>query len=185
MDGLGHAFAHLTHENHSAGVYIVEAQGLEETSDLTNVFGYLAGTSSPTERPVAMSLVTLHEEEEHHEEEGATEEAHTDTKYLLILMSSGNLRIHDAVNEGAHVRTIDSLITPVTDFHAGENNLPGMTAGFGKVFVGNPSNNAIHQIDLKSFKEELSWSLSAKPNRLLLMGESTLGESSGHDHDHD
>jgi hypothetical protein len=187
MDGLGHAFAHLTHENHSAGMYLVEAEGLEEDSDLTNVFEYLVGTSSASERPVAMSIVVLHEEEEHHDEvEGEEEEEeHTDTKYLLILMSSGNLRVHDAANEGAFVKTIDALITPVTDFHAGENNLPGMTAGLGKVFVGDPSTNAIHQIDLKSLKEELSWSLGTKPNRLLLMGESTLGESSSQSHDHD
>jgi hypothetical protein len=76
------------------------------------------------------------------------------------------------------------VIAPVSDFHAGENNLPGMTAGFGKVFVGDPSNNEIHQIDLESFETELTWSLETTPNRLLLMGESTLGESSEDSHDH-
>ena len=180
MDGLGHAFAHLTHENHSAGIYLIEAEGLEEDSDLTNVFEYLEGTSGANERPVRMSLVVVHGEEVAEEEED-----HSDTKYLLILMSSGNLRVHDAANEGAFVKTLDSLITPVTDFHAGENNLPGMTAGLGKIFVGDPSTNAVHQIDLKTLQVELNWSLGTKPNRLLLMGESTLGESSTQSHDHE
>ena len=174
MDGLGHAFVHLTHESHSAGIYLVEAEGLEEDSDLTKVFEYIDGTSSTSERPVGMTIVTLHEEVES-----------ADKKYLLILMSSGNLRIHDAANEGAFVKSIESLITPVTDFHVGENNLPGMTAGLGKVFVGDPSTNSIHQIGLKSFQVELSWKLSIKPNRLLLMGESTLSEGSNAAHDHD
>jgi len=53
------------------------------------------------------------------------------------------------------------------------------------VFIGDPSNNEVHQIDLDSFKKELTWSLDTAPNRLLLMGESTLGEASDHDHDHD
>ena len=184
LDGLGHAFAHLTHEDHSAGVYLVEAEGLEPDGDLTSVFEYLDGTSSATSKPMEMTLVKLHEEEEHHEDE-EEEEEHEETTYLLILMSSGNLRLHDASNEGAYLRTLSSVINPITDFHAGENNLPGLTAGLGKVFIGDPSNNEVHQIDLDSFKKELTWSLDTAPNRLLLMGESTLGEASDHDHDHD
>ena len=194
MDGLGHAFVHLTHEEHSAGVYLVEAEGLEEDSDLTTVFEYLDGTSSSSVRPVSMSIVTLHGEEEHHdededehddEEEGDEEEEHSDTSYFLILMSSGDLRIHDAANEGAFVRTISSVISPVTDFHEGENNLPGMSAGLGKVFVGDATTNEVHQIDLESFQVELTWNLGTTPNRLLLMGESTLSEGHDDDHDHD
>jgi hypothetical protein len=180
MDGLGHAFAHLTHEDHSAGIYLVEAEGKEEPSEVS--FEYLDGTSSSSSRPMLMTIVTLHEEEEHEEEE---EEEHTETQYLLILMSSGNLRVHDAVNEGAFVRTLDSVISPITDFHAGENNLPGMSAGLGKVFIGDPSSNEVHQIDLETFQAELTWNLSMTPNRLLLMGESTMSEGSGTTHDHD
>lgn len=177
LDGLGHAFAHLTHESHSVGVYRVEAEGLESDSNLSSVFTYLEGTSSTNARPLALRIIKIHEEEEGDEE-------HSDTIYLLILMSDGSLRIHDAANEGAFVRTISSVITPVTDFHAGENNLPGMTAGLGKVFIGDPSTNKIHQIDLETFQTELTWNLGTSPNRLLLMGESTLSESSSDSHDH-
>jgi hypothetical protein len=184
MDGLGHAFVHLTHESHSAGVYLVEAEGLESDGDLSAVFEYLSETSGPNVRLVAMSLVKLHEEHEGEEEEEDGED-HQDTVYLLLLMSDGSLRIHNAVEEGAYITKIDNVIAPMTDFHEGENNYPGMTVGFGKVFIGDPASNEVHQIDLKSFGLEQTWSLGTKPNRLQLMGESTLSEGSSHSHSHD
>lgn len=191
MDGLGHAFVHLTHEDHSAGIYLVEAEGLEADSFTGNVFEYLPGTSSNSSRPLCMSIISVHSEEEHHDEEEEEEEEeheHSDSHYLLILMSSGNLRIHDAGNEGAHLKTLTSLISPVEDFHEGENNLPGMSAGFGKVFVGDPASSQLHQIDLESFSVELTWNLETTPNRILVMGESTMSEDEHgdeDDHDHD
>jgi len=178
-DALGHAFAHLTHETHSAGIYLIEASTLEEDS-VQEAWTYIDGTSDASARPVAMTIAKMPEAE--HEED----EEHVDEYRLLILMSSGNLRIHDAVEEGAFIAELSGVVASVEDFHEGEGNFPGLTAGLGKVYVGDPSRHLIHQIDLSTLSIELTWSSDLSPNRLLLLGESSRAEGeSDHDHDHE
>lgn len=168
-DALGHAFVHLTHENHSAGVYLMEI-GSEEENEASKL-EYLADTSSSTVRPVALDIAFFENSD------------HVQKYYLLILMSNGDLRIHDAKDEGKFLKVITGVTAAVTDFHAGEGNYPGLSSGLGKVYVGNPSTNQIHQIDLTSYTTELTWSVDQKPNQLLLLGQSTLSTSTeSHDH---
>lgn len=185
-DALGHAFAHLSHETHSAGIYLIEASGLEE-DEVDDAWEFIEGSSSESARPVAMTIAKMPEEEHEHdedEEEEEEEEEHADEYRLLVLMSSGNLRIYDAVDEGTFLSEMSGVVTSVDDFHEGEGNLPGLAAGLGKVYVGDPSTNEIHQIDLETTTVELTWSSSINPDRLLFLGESTLGESDD-DHDHE
>jgi len=176
-DGLGHAFAHLTHEDHSAGVYLVEANTLEEDG-VVDAWEFLAGTSNVSYRPLALAIAKMPEEEHDEEEE------HVDEYLLLILTSEGHLRVHDAVDEGSLITILENVIPAVTDFHEGEGNLPGLTAGLGKAYVGDPSTNQIHQIDLSSYAVELTWVGELSPNELLFLGESSHAEGAeGHDHD--
>lgn len=166
-DALGHAFAHFTHENHSAGIYLFEVG--EETGTWT----YLDGTSNSLTRPVAMEIAQI------------TNSDNSKSYHLLVLMSNGNLRIYDAKDEGKFLRTITGLTTALSDFHAGEGNYPGLAAGLNKAYIGDPSNNYIHQFNLTTFQTELTWVVSNKPNELLFLGESTLSESSSSTHSHD
>lgn len=177
-DGLGHAFAHLTHEDHSAGIYLIEASTLEE-DEVADAWEFLAGSSNSSYRPVAITIAKMPEEEH---EEG--EEEHADEYRLLILTSEGHLRIHDAVDEGSLITIIENVIPAVTDFHEGEGNLPGLTSGLGKVYIGDPSSNEIHQIDLINYSIELTWVSDLSPNALLFLGESSQAEGAeGHDHE--
>lgn len=171
-DALGHAFVHLTHETHSAGVYLLEAQTVESNSP-ANAWEYIAGTSSANVRPVNMGIAKM---------ELTVSGNHVDAYRLLILMSDGSLRVHDAANEGVLLTVIPNVIQAVTDFHPGEGNFPGLSFGLGKAYVGDPKALQIHQIDLSTNQIELTWTTSSKPNQLLVLGESSLAESAAHQH---
>lgn len=161
-DALGHGFAHLTHEEHSAGIFIVEANE-EDDSEME----LIEGTVSSTVRPVAFEI----------DNEG---------KYLIILMSDGSLRKHDASDEGKLIATKSNLFSAITDFHEGEGNLPGLTAGLDKIYIGDPSTQQVHQLDIDTLEVELTWNVGRKPNRLALLGASrkvTSTTSDTHDHD--
>ncbi len=172
-DALSHAFVHIGYENHSAGIYLFEAKDLEPDS-ASNPWTLLEDTSSNSVRPIKMTIGKVH-----------NEISKTDSYLLLILMSNGNLRICDASDEGKFLRVISNVITPITDFHVGEGNFPGLATGNNKAFIGDPKTNAITQIDLNSFTVELSWSVSSKPNHILYLGESSKVSHSISAHSHD
>jgi hypothetical protein len=168
-DGLEHCFAHLSHAEHSAGVYLFEAGHSEDR------WTYLADTSSANVRPVAMELAKFEEEN--------SEGEHLDQFRLLILMSDGSLRIHDGADEGTFITSIPAVVSPITDFHSGEGNYPGLAAGLGKVYIGDPTKKLVTQMDLRTHHIDFTWQVTQAPNQLLFLGESTLAEeTAAHTH---
>ena len=166
---LPHAFAHLSRSAHSAGIYLVEveagATGWER----------IDGTSAESYYPVASAL----------DESG---------EYLVILLSNGKVRLHDAHDEGKFLleRSVVSAmdtdflnepVASVTTEHSHDQALPpGLAVGLGKIFVGDTQRNLVHQLDLKTLKSELTWKVDSHPERLALLGAILIRNEHEHTH---
>lgn len=103
-----------------------------------------------------------------------------DAHELLVLLANGDLLVLDAAT-GAVENTVAAVIGPVSNHENHGQYHPAVTAGMGRVFIADPANDRIVELDLQTLEVHRTFHVHGTPTKLALLGV----KDAGHDHDHD
>jgi hypothetical protein len=140
-DQLDHYFGHMTYSESSGGIYLIDPVNRRMT---------LTVSSDSTERPTSWEV----------DHEG---------KYLIVLMSGGEIRKYDGAT-GVLVTEKPNAFTPVTDFSDHGKFFPGLALGLGKVFYTDPKTGTVVQMDMESMEMENTYAVGGEPSEVALVG---------------